>query len=261
MLGSADKALLAFMWTNILMFTLRFFAGPIVHKISPLGLLFISAVLGTTGLVLLGLPATNSVWLWLGAVSIYGIGKTFYWPTMLGVVSERYPKGGAIALGFCGGIGMLSAGLLGGPLIGYKQDYAATQELEQKDPAAYARYKTDEASAPLPGLKPIAGLNNKRIGILNDDGKALKADEKLLESEKRTDEKLAKEAEWWAGAESFAKQDKPEVNAAVTFGGKQALYWTAAVPAAMAIGYLLLILYFRAIGGYKQVHIDDSHGH
>jgi hypothetical protein len=34
-------------------------------------------------------------------------------------------------------------------------------------------------------------------------------------------------------------------------GGKQALTWTAYVPAAMAVGYLLLVLYFRALGGYK----------
>ena len=105
---------IAFVWTNILMFTLRFFAGPIVHKISPVGLLFASAVLGTSGLLLLGMPATDTAWLWMGAVTVYGIGKTFYWPTMLGVISERFPRGGALALGFSGGVGMLSAGILGG---------------------------------------------------------------------------------------------------------------------------------------------------
>src|SRR5438445_6537236 len=69
-LDSPDMALLAFIWTNVLMFTLRFFAGPIVHKISPIGLLFASAILGTTGLWLLGLPETNTTWLWLGAVTV-----------------------------------------------------------------------------------------------------------------------------------------------------------------------------------------------
>ena len=52
----------------------RFFAGPIVHKISPLGLLFGSAVVGTAGLVMLGMPFSNTAWLWLGAVTIYGVG-------------------------------------------------------------------------------------------------------------------------------------------------------------------------------------------
>src|SRR6202012_521945 len=121
-----------------LMFTLRFFAGPIVERINPIGLLFASALLGTTGLYLLGQPFTNDMWPWMLAVSVYGIGKTFYWPTMLGVISERFPKGGALALGLSGGIGMISAGLLGGPGIGYFQDYAAVQEI--KNNPAYPRY-------------------------------------------------------------------------------------------------------------------------
>ena len=46
------------------------------------------------------------------------------------------------------------------------------------------------------------------------------------------------------------------VRAAVIYGGRMSLKWTALVPATMTIGYLLLILYFKAIGGYKQVHIE-----
>src|SRR5499427_4681918 len=139
-LASPDMALMAFIWTNVLMFTLRFFAGPIVHKISPVGLLFASAVIGTTGLWLLGLPGTTTAWLWLGAATIYGLGKTFYWPTMLGVISERFPKGGALALGFSGGVGMLAAGLLGGPGIGYKQDFFAVQNIQESNKDTYLRY-------------------------------------------------------------------------------------------------------------------------
>ncbi len=87
-LKSGTNAQLVFIWTNALMFTLRFFAGPIVHKINPIGLLFLSACLGCAGLAMLGLPFTDSVWPWVAAVTVYGIGKTFYWPTMLGVISE-----------------------------------------------------------------------------------------------------------------------------------------------------------------------------
>ncbi len=257
-------SLMAFMWTNILMFTLRFFAGPIVERISPLGLLFCSAVIGSAGLFLLGLPATNTMWLWLGAVTIYGIGKTFYWPTMLGVISERYPKGGALALGFSGGIGMLSAGLLGAPIIGYMQDYSATKFIQEKSPAAYNLYKSDDAPPPpLPDLEKIAGLDNAKIGILNDDGKNLQSDVNLLKKENKTDENIEKLEKWWKvdpNAEATANADKPIVNDAVRVGGKQALTWTAAVPAAMAVGFLLLIIYFKLFvrGGYRQVHINEE---
>src|SRR5262249_7750984 len=229
-LASPDQALTAFIWTNVLMFTLRFFAGPIVHKISPVGLLFASAVIGTVGLLLLGYSATTTTWLWMGAVTVYGLGKTFYWPTMLGVISERFPKGGALALGFSGGVGMLSAGILGGPLIGYKQDYAATAQLKQVAPAGYERYKSDEPKAPLPALPLIAGVDNGKVGVLDDyegilkkeqeakaKGETLKEEDKklqlqkdleLIAKENRKDETLEKRWQWWeTSGISHAKED------------------------------------------------------
>jgi MFS family permease len=284
-LNNPNEALMAFIWTNVLMFTLRFFAGPIVHKISPVGLLFASAVLGTGGLWLLGYSGTTTTWVWLGAVTIYGLGKTFYWPTMLGVVSERFPKGGALALGFSGGVGMLAAGLLGGPGIGFFQDYAAVQKLADQ-PETYARYKsyqttdkptaqdfykTDEHGKKEPakkdflaftGLFPaVAGLDGSRVNVLLGDpgenngmGQKLKTD---IENFTGKGGKLENDAalyniyKWWQ-AEGLpnADHDQPVIQAARLHGGKQALTWTAYVPAAMAVGYLLLILYFRAIGGY-----------
>jgi MFS family permease len=276
-LASKSWALFAFIWTNVLMFTLRFFAGPIVHKISPLGLLFCSAVIGTTGLWLLGMPATSTAWLWLGAVTVYGIGKTFYWPTMLGVISERFPRGGALALGISGGIGMLSAGFLGGPCIGYEQDYVATTQLKQENPGTYDRYKSDEPSAPLPVLPPIAGLDNGKVGVLDDyeaiktkerEGVSLTSEQKTLQLQKdvelltqqnRQDPSLQKRLQWWDSvAQPHASTDYPLITEARLFGGKTALTWTAVVPAMMALGFLLLILYFRAKGGY---HAEVLVGH
>ena len=113
------------------MFVLRFFAGPIVERINPLGLLFISAVLGRDRSVLPRATPTTGMAI-LAAATIYGVGKTFFWPTMLGVVGERFPRGGALTMGTMGGIGMLSAGLLGGPGIGYKQDYFASQTISRR---------------------------------------------------------------------------------------------------------------------------------
>ncbi len=64
---------------------------------------------------------------------------------------------------------------------------------------------------------------------------------------------------WWNNqGERNATTDKPVVREATLYGDRQALTWTAAVPATMAVGYLLLILYFRFTGGYKQVHIAEE---
>jgi hypothetical protein len=292
-LKNRDKALMAFIWTNVLMFTLRFFAGPIVHKISPLGLLFCSAVLGTAGLYMMGMPFSNTTWVWLAVVTVYGIGKTFYWPTMLGVISERYPQAGALALGISGGIGMLSAGLLGGPLIGYKQDYAAVHELRQRSEPTYERYKAAEATSPLPelpqvadrdlNLPKIAGLDNGKVGVLKDymkitkEGTETSSKEGTEKSSKEGTEKssagqqlqlekdidllkehgeenadLEQRLQWWEEeGQPHAKEDYPYIQQAQLYGSKKAMTWTAYVPATMAVCYLLLILYFTAIGGYK----------
>ena len=72
------------------------------------------------------------------------------------------------------------------------------------------------------------------------------------------DPNVKKLSNWWAGAKADAATDKEPVNAATLYGGKAALKWTALVPLAMAVGYLLLILYFRARGGYRQVHIEGT---
>jgi hypothetical protein len=294
-LANKDTALLAFIWTNLLMFILRFFAGPIVHQINPVGLLFASAVIATAGLWMLGQPFTSQALSWVAAVTIYGIGKTFYWPTLLGVISERFPKGGALALGFSGGIGMIAAGLLGGPGIGYKQDLFAVQKLRSVSEDTFQRYVSrDEQGNPNPKgfpiitdywpeiAPPVAGLDNAKLKVFDDHGKVLAAQaqgksdarttlEADLEALKRVqasggrvepklEQNLTALKTWWdkEGLPNF-DHDKPHLNEARLFGGKQALLYTAAVPAAMAVGFLLLLLIFAAGGGYKQVHIHEHH--
>ncbi|GAA5133389.1 MFS transporter [Prosthecobacter algae] len=254
-MASPMKGLMLFVYTSMLMFCLRFVAGPIVHKISPLGLLFVSAILGATGLTLLS--SAQTVVLCVVAATVYACGKTFLWPTMLAVVSERFPKGGAVAIGMVGGVGMLSAGLLGGPAIGFKQDFNASKNLEQVAPATYERYKADKENSFM-GYKAV-GLDGAKVGVLEDNGKELARAGELLAKEGKKDENHAKLATWWAAAQPMAAEDKKPVQSAGVFGGQMALKLTAYVPMVMAVLYLFLILYFKAIGGYKPVQLDEKH--
>ena len=227
------QGLYLFIWASSIMFVLRFFAGPIVERINPLGLLFCSACLGAIGLYLIGSTAGVMVWV---AVTIYGLGKTFLWPTMLGVVGERFPRGGAVTMGAMGGIGMLSAGLLGGPAIGYQQDHYASENLRESSPQTYQRYQADKPNNFL--AFETQGLDGQKVAVIKGEtapGKAL--------------------APWWQQAETHVATDKPAVVAAVLYGGRMALKWTALVPALLAVGYLLLVLYFRTRGGYKAEHL------
>ncbi len=255
-LGTRERGLLLFVYTSGLMFALRFFAGPIVHKISPLGLLLVSAISAAIGLTLLG--SVSGAVLMVIAATVYGIGKTFFWPTMLGVVSERFPKGGAITIGAIGGVGMLSAGLLGGPGIGFKQDYFASAKLEETSPEAYERYQSGADNSFL--VWATRGLDGSKVGVLEDNGEGLQLADEILTETGRTDEAHEELKAWWATASEEAEQDKEPVTQANLYGGRQALKVTAYVPAMMAVCYLLLILYFRAKGGYSQVHIEGSGG-
>jgi MFS family permease len=250
-MDSKQNGLLLFVYTSSLMFILRFFAGPIVEKTSPLGLLFVSALFGTAGLALLSYA--NAIWFCVIAATVYACGKTFFWPTMLAVVSEQFPRGGAITIGAIGGVGMLSAGLLGGPGIGFQQDHFASQELREKSPEVYERYKAPTPNEFL-GMKTV-GLDGAKVGVLDDGGKeavralgVLKADPKAKAEAVQNQQALV---DWWKTAEPTAEADKGLVAQASLFGGRMALRLTAFVPATMALIYLGLILYFQTKGGYK----------
>ncbi len=253
-MASPQKGLLLFVYTSSLMFALRFVAGPIVHKISPLGLLLVSAILGATGLTLLG--SAQTVMLCVIAATVYACGKTFLWPTMLAVVSERFPKGGAITIGMMGGVGMLSAGLLGGPAIGFKQDYNASKHLQEVSSATYERYKADHANSMF-GFTAV-GLDGAKVGVLDDDGKDLKRTGDILAKEGKKDDNQAALAKWWESAKASAATDKQPIKDAGVYGGQTALKLTAYVPMAMACIFLLILLYFKATGGYHALSVAEE---
>lgn len=100
-----DNALLILTVTTFVMVIGRGFAEPIVHRLSPAGVLLISAILSAAGLYLLGHSSGNS--LFAGAI-VFGMGVCFFWPTMLGFVAEYLPKTGAVGLNLMGGAGMFA---------------------------------------------------------------------------------------------------------------------------------------------------------
>lgn len=205
-------------YTSAIMMALRFCAGPIVHKLSPLGLLAVCAALAVIGLTLLSKMNGASMLAIFAAATLYAVGKTFFWPTMLGLTSEQCPKGGALTLNAMGGIGMLAVGILGFPFIGGLQESSATQKLAASNPALYQSV-TKESSY----------LLGKYQAIDPDKAAAL------------TDET----------AQAQIK------NATVT-GQFSALGKMAFFPAFMLVAYLALMLYFKSKGGYKPVQLDGK---
>ena len=119
--------ILVLVWINGLMAVLRYRAGPVVKKLSPTGVLLASAALSGVGL--LGLSLGGPGWATLGSATVFAVGVCYFWPTMLGVVSERVPKSGALGLGLMGTVGMATVGLVTSPMMGQIADRYAHERL------------------------------------------------------------------------------------------------------------------------------------
>jgi DHA2 family metal-tetracycline-proton antiporter-like MFS transporter len=130
-----------------------------------------------------------------------------------------------VAMSMMGGIGMMSAGLLGGPGLGYAKDRFTAEHLQTSAPAIYEQYK-----APTPSrflfLDEVHGLDGTKL------------------SEAQT--------------AAVKTPDQQTVASASIVGDRQTLVADSYIPAAMAAVYLVLFFYFRTIGGYKTVQIETS---
>lgn len=93
-------------YVSALMFVLRFFAGPVAHKLSPIGLLWISALLAGVGLFALSNSTSPPVA--MISATIFAVGVCYVWPTMLAVTSELFPKGGALLMGIMATFGNIA---------------------------------------------------------------------------------------------------------------------------------------------------------
>lgn len=204
-------------YTSFIMMVLRFLAGSIVHRLSPLGLLSIAAALAMIGLVYLSSAIGVAI---LVAATIYGIGKTFFWPAMLGVVSEQFPKGGALTINGVSGIGMLAVGTVGAVFLGYIQDSSVNNKLKTENVAVHQQVAAQKRWV----FGKYEAVDPTKVEALTDQAQ------------------------------------KDEVKRLSEEGKKEALKAVAIFPAIMLVAYLLLMAYFKARGGYKPVLLAEGGG-
>jgi len=236
-----------FVFTSMIMFALRFTADFIERRIglSPIGLLLSCSVLAAIGLLL-----TSRIETFIGAMSalvVYAVGKTFFWPTMLALVGDRFPRTGAVAMSIMGGIGMMSAGMIGGPGLGYAKDRFASAALEVASPAVYAEYKVAEPAGWL-FFKPVAAIDGIKLG-----------DAQARLSATRNELLAAGERDPGAALARLTPAERTVIESGIA-GDRRTLVADAFIPAMMATIYLVLLAYFRAIGGYKPVELGAG-GH
>lgn len=203
-------------YTSAIMALLRLFAGNLIQKISPLLLLAVCSAVAALGLFLLS--SSGGFWVLLAA-TVFGLGKSFFWPTMLGVVSERFPKGGALTLNITGGVGMIAAGVIGTVILGFVQDKAIDHKISAFDTAnntALSAYVAKEKNSIMGKYKAL------------DLTKLLNAN--------TTDQRTV-----------LAIQESAK---------KEAIKIVALFPVFMLLTYILLLFYFKMKGGYKAVMLS-----
>jgi len=126
MFGTAITELFTNQWTDVLFRTVtqnslliltfvasvqvlgRAFAGPVVHRLAPQGVLLLSAIFSALGIYLLVHLHGTAIF---GAAIIFGLGVAFFWPCMIGFVAENLPRTGAVGLNLMGGAGMFGVSI------------------------------------------------------------------------------------------------------------------------------------------------------
>jgi len=219
-----------FVFTSLLMFGLRFCAHFIEKKVglNPIGLLLVCSLLAILGLNLVA--AVNSFGPALGALAVYAVGKTFFWPTMLAIVGDRFPATGAVAMSLMGGVGMMSAGLIGSPGLGYFKDRLAAEALQDTSPALYEATKSDGDASKFLAFEPVQPINPQTL----EEAKTTSVDDR--------------------------SETQQTIVSADIEGNRDTLRVDSIIPAIMAVIFLLLFFYFRRIGGYRPLSLEQMTG-
>ncbi|MEM1323234.1 MAG: MFS transporter [Bacteroidota bacterium] len=155
----------------------RYFAGPVVHRLNPVGVLLTSAVIATIGIVLMSQATGMMVYL---AAVIFAIGVMYFWPTMIGFVGEYTPETGALGMSLIGGAGMFATSMWQ-PVIGSwldsERDKALASGLAEEAAELAAGQATLDNIAVFPAILIVAfgvlfffrkKLEDRRVGSHKD---------------------------------------------------------------------------------------------
>ena len=208
----------ALVLSALIMMGLRFQAGILTKRFSPPTILIISSFFSLCGLM--ALSVANGFGFIFLAFALYAVGQTFYWPTVLGLASERYPRGGALTINTVSAIGLLAVGIIGSPIIGSFRGSYTAENVKALSSEVYDAGKTESSF----------------FAYKYDDIKIEDASTKATEL--GLDKKFGK---------------------ATSGATRKALRTVAIVfPGVMLVSFALIALFFRATGGYKPIELGST---
>ena len=224
-----DYAGWALVFSASIMMILRFFAGIPLLYTGPLGLLLISSIFSITGLFTLSYVNGSLVFV---AFVLYAVGQTFYWPSVLGFVAERFPKGGALTLNTVSAIGLLTVGIFGFPFLGAVQDHYNAKAIMEAHPELVEMVKSENRifeNAPIFTEANLFGVSYNTI---------------------RTNGIIAQP--------ELSKESKESLKTTLSQTGRSTLRVAAYLPISMLIGFSLMLLWFKKNGGYKPIILSEK---
>ncbi|UCD74317.1 MAG: MFS transporter [Phycisphaerales bacterium] len=256
--GIAGILVLAYI--NGLMAILRFFAGPVVHRISPTGILVCSAILAGIGLYWFSF-AENTPMAFASA-TVFAVGVCYFWPTMLGVVSERVPKSGALGLALMGGMGMLIVGVVTAPQMGRLADgylHGQLQREQREQTVAVLQRVVDEypalvANEPETIRAEIMGAVDSAREVLAraatgdlPEGATANALRSTIANPPKAD-----------AAEAIVQELKGVLNPSDNYGGRMSFRYVAPFSIVIIIVFGIIYLRDRVTGGYQAVKLEGG---
>ena len=224
-----DYAGWALVFSASIMMILRFFAGIPLKYTGPLGLLLISSVFSIIGLFSLSYASGFTVFV---AFIIYAVGQTFYWPSVLGFVAERFPKGGALTLNTVSAIGLLTVGIFGFPFLGAVQDHYNAKAVMDAQPELVQMIESENRMINDTPIFTETNLFGVRYNTIMSEA--------------------------FMAQPEFPEESKETLRATLSQTGRSTLRVAAWLPISMVIGFALMLLWFKKNGGYKPIILSDE---
>lgn len=260
--------ILVFAWISGIMMLLRFFAGPFVEKLSPPGMLFAGSLLTGIGLLLFAF-FESGVGITMVAATIYASGIAFHFPTMVGLMSERFPRAGSLGIVLLMGMGFFGAGasnaIMGGIADQYLPDaldkpktVQILQEIEQRFPE-YIEIAEQAEESPQQ-LQQLGYTRTDIENILNRTEQALAYYQQNGEFDsEHTPEALRALLDAGISQEQeLTDRAFAVLRPADNYGGRVSFLYIT--PAAFILALIFLGVYIndKRQGGYKVKQLDDE---
>lgn len=257
-------------WISGIMMILRFYANPFVKRLTPTGMLFAASVLTGAGLLMFALlePGTLAVML---AATVFAVGVAFFFPTMVGLLSERMPRTGSLGMVVMIGFGFIAGGAAA-PGMGAIADRYLPQELPEEQTVSVLEQVEERfpdyleearAAASSPDSLAALGYRPEEVqNVLSPTEDALAhyrengdLDGRLTGNALRALYDLGLEQE-----EELNETAYSILRPAENYGGRMSFWWLAPVAFAISVVFAIMFIRDQRRGGYKVRSIEGDEG-